>query len=47
MEIGSLRAYFPLSKSISAAVQVISFVIEKGFLWLLEKINEKIRQGFL
>ncbi len=28
-------------------IVLISFVIEKGFLWLLEKINEKIRQGFL
>ena len=28
-------------------IVVLSRIIEKGFLWLLDKINDKIRRGFL
>ena len=28
-------------------IVVISFLVEKGFLWLLEKISDKIGEGFL
>ncbi|MBR5521159.1 MAG: ABC transporter permease subunit [Oscillospiraceae bacterium] len=31
----------------TVVIVVISFVVEKGFLWLLAKINDKITQGFL
>ncbi len=28
-------------------IVVISFLVEKGFLWLIAKINDKIKKGFL
>ncbi|MBQ8603999.1 MAG: ABC transporter permease subunit [Oscillospiraceae bacterium] len=31
----------------TVVIVLISFVVEKGFLWLLSKINDKITKGFL
>ncbi len=31
----------------TAVIVIISFAVEKGFLWLLKKLNEKISKGFL
>jgi len=31
----------------TVVIVLISFVVEKGFLWLMNKVTEKIRNGFL
>ena len=31
----------------TVVIVIISFVVEKGFLWLLSKINDRITNGFL